>query len=197
MVMQYVSNVTFINCSFVDNVEDGAIIAVGTNMIFEGNITFRGNRATQGGGIRLDGRSFMYLRPNTRIMFSNNYAAYVGGGIYVNPDVHRSAMCFFQIDQLNTSNQSNFVPANMNIQIEFNNNTAESAGSALYGGNVDFCISFRNIGGQNFFDSVFQIQNTYDIPSAISSDPYSVCFCTGMKVQSRVLTLSSHLVNMR
>ena len=183
MVMQYVSNVTFINCSFIDNVEDGAIIAVGTNMIFEGNITFRGNRATQGGGIRLDGSSFMYLRPNTHIMFSNNYAAYVGGGIYVNPDVRRSAMCFFQIDQLNTSNQSNFVPANMNIRIEFNNNTAESAGSALYGGNVDFCISFRNIGGQNFFGSVFQIQNTNDIPSAVSSDPYSVCFCTGMKVQ--------------
>ena len=190
MAILYASNVTFINCSFIDNTAQGAIIAVGTNMVFEGDITFRGNRATRGGGMMLLDSSFMYLRPNTHIMFSNNYAAY-GGGIYVQPNIHRSPMCFFQIDGLNISNPS---PANMSIRIEFNNNTAEATGSALYGGNVDFCISFQNSGDKNLFDNVFQIQNTNDDPSAISSDPYSVCFCTGTKKrrQLQVMLVYTH-----
>ena len=68
------------------------------------------------------------------------------------------------------------------IQILFANNTASFAGSALYGGFVDFCfltlISCYRGTKNNPFDSVFQVQNTDDDPTAISSDPYTVCLCS-------------------
>ena len=105
---------------------------------------------------------------------------YVGGGIYVQPDIVFSGFCFFQIDGVNINKQSKFDPANLNIQIEFVNNTAELAGGAVYGGNVEFCFNFQN---RNFFDSIFKVRNTENDPSAISSDPYGTCFCRNGRVQ--------------
>ena len=98
--LHYVSNVTFINCTFNESSPDSAIALSGTTIIFEGNITFSGNRGTYGGGMSLVDNSFMFLRPNTRIIFSNNHATYVGGGIYVHPDILFSGFCFFQMMEL-------------------------------------------------------------------------------------------------
>ena len=174
--LHYVSNVTLINCTFNESSPDGAIALSGTTIIFEGNITFSSNRGTYGGGMSLFDNSFMFLRPNTRIIFSNNHVTYVGGGIFVHPDILFSGFCFFQIDGVSQFDQAN-------IQIEFENNTAESAGGAVYGGNVEFCINFQNFTGRNLFDSIFKVQNTDNDPSAISSDPYGICFCRNGRMQ--------------
>ena len=77
--LHYVSNVTFINCNFSESSPDSAIAMSGTTSTFGGNITFSGNRGTYGGGMGLVDNSFMFLRPNIRIVFSNNHAMYVGG----------------------------------------------------------------------------------------------------------------------
>ena len=70
---------------------------------------------------------------------------------------------------------------NLNIQITFENNTAYFAGSALYGGLVDFCVITIPPETNNGFDSIFKVQNTDDDLSAISSDPYRVCPCNGSR----------------
>ena len=89
-----------------------------------------------GGGLTLLDNSFMYLRPNTHIMFFHNHATYAGGAIYVQSDKYDTynPNCFYQFDVVNQT------ISELNIQILFANNTASFAGSALYGGFVDFCF---------------------------------------------------------
>ena len=171
-MLSFVPNATFIDCEFFENTVDSGLSAVDTNLFFGGNITFRDNRAIYGGGLMLLDNSFMYLRPNTHIMFSHNHATYAGGAIYVQSDKYNTynPTCFYQFDVVNQT------ISELNIQILFANNTASFAGSALYGGFVDFCfltlISIYRGTKNNSFDSVFQVQNTDDDSTAISSDPY-------------------------
>ena len=171
VILSYIPNVTFIDCAFFESTADSALTAGSTNIFFGGNITFRDNIATYGAGLQLLENSVMYLRPNTHIMFSHNHATYAGGAIYVQPvDSSGNVRCFFQLE----------VYPDQNIQIISKNNTAYFAGSALYGGLVDFCLP-NNGERNNYFDSIFKVQNTDEDPSAISSNPYMVCFCNDSK----------------
>ena len=174
VILSYVPSVTFIDCEFFKSTADSALTAGSTNMFFGGNIIFRDNIATYGAGLQLLKNSFMYLRPNTHIIFSRNHATYAGGAIYVEAvDSSGSVRCFFQLDMVNQYN------SDQKSQIIFENNTAYFAGSALYGGLVDFCS--LNNGERNIFDSIFKVQNTDEDPSAISSNPYMICFCDNSK----------------
>ena len=169
VLLTTVSNATFIDCEFTGS-GDSAINAESTDIYFKGNITFRNSTSAQGGGLALLEAAIMYLRPNTHILFSHNHVKYAGGAIYIKQP--RANKCFFKIED-----ESKFDPAEPNILIEFDNNTAGEAGSALYGGQVKVCKL------NDYFDSIFKIQNTDDDPSAISSDPRTVCFCNGSKPQ--------------
>ena len=143
--------------------------------------------------MKLVDNSIMYLRPNTHITFSHNHATHSGGAIFVESGAFSgSGRCFYQIDGMNTANPINFDPAKLNIQIRFENNTANIAGSALYGGDVDFC-EFIQVVRSNYFNSIFMVNNTDDDPSAVSSDPYRVCYCSGSKPQCGSL----HLLQLR
>ena len=171
VVLSSIPNVTFIDCEFFESSADSALTAGSTNMFFGGNIIFRDNIATYGAGLQLLENSVMYLRPNTHLMFSHNHATYAGGAIYVQSvDSSGHIRCFFQLEKY----------PDQNIQILFKNNTAYFAGSALYGGLVDFCLP-NNGERNNYFDSIFKIQNTDEDPSAISSNPYMVCLCNNSK----------------
>ena len=174
VLLSFVPNATFIDCELFESTADSALYAAGTNVIFGGNITFRDNIATRGGGLMLIENSVMYLTPNTHILFSHNHATYVGGAIYAQSvDAESNSRCFYQFDEVDQTN------SDLNIQVNFKNNTAHFAGSALYGGSVDHCFftpyeTIRNIS----FDFIFKVLNTDEDPSAISSDPYRVCFCS-------------------
>ena len=176
----FIPNVTFIDCDFVESTANSALTAVGTNLFFGGNTTFRDNIATDGAGLQLLDNSFMYLRPNTRIMFSHNHATHAGGAIYVQSVNDVNPRCFYQFYEVNQTN------SDLNIQIAFENNTAYFAGSALYGGLVDNCVfpSTKKFVERIFtFDFIFKVQNTDEDPTAVSSDPYQVCFCNNSKPQ--------------
>ena len=175
VMLYYISNATFIDCEFFESTVESALTAVRTNTVFGGNITFRHNIATYGGGLSLVDNSVMYLMPNTHILFSHNHATYAGGAIYVQSDSFTSGnlMCFYQFDAINQN------ISDLNIQIAFENNTAYFAGSALYGGFVDFCSPPPFVETNISFGSIFQVQNTDDDPTAISSDPYMACPCNG------------------
>ena len=179
VALSFVSNATFINCKFYESTADSALYTRSANMFFGGNITFQGNIAPYGAGLTLFDNSVMYLRPNTHIVFSRNHATYAGGAIYVqSDDVGSSLRCFYQFDEVNQT------ISDLNIQITFENNTAYFAGSALYGGLVDFCLLVPfEAERSNSFDSVFQVKNTNEDPTAVSSDPYMVCLCNNSKPQ--------------
>ena len=66
----------------------------------------------------------------------------------------------------------------------FQNNTAEEAGSLLYGGDIDQCsllastligIVFRN--STEIFDTFFHYETNFEDISRISSDASKICFC--------------------
>ena len=173
------SNITFSNCIFQDNL--GTAIALGDSVVtFEGNITFRNNTSMYGGALLFSTNSYMILQRNTHIHFINNHAEHAGGAIYVRySDCVNVFPCFFQVP-------ATYVPftQSLNIKLHFENNTAAVyGGTALYGGLPGFCETIHNgtIDGNTTwwdFEAISGLHNTASRPSAISSDPIGVCFCT-------------------
>ena len=151
-------NVAFTDCTFVDNIGT-AISAVQSNVIFEGNITFRNNTGTNGGALFFCEDSAMFLRNDTSIHFIDNHALHSGGAIYAQDqcltDPYR---CFFLYENLQT------------ISLHFENNTANYAGNVLYGGIVDEMSCP--------FHKLTNTHNTNFNRSEISSDPTGVMFCS-------------------
>ena len=161
----------------------GAISAtVNSTLTFDGNISFANNGIhvhgnSKGGAIHLAIHSTFSILPNTTVYWENNHAS-LGGAIHVSN--HNSLIyctqiamilfipqhkCFFQISSLS------------GIQFIFKNNSADIAGSVLYGGAIDKCtLDLKYYKSGKVFDMLFQYQAD-NISSSISSDPFRVCPC--------------------
>ena len=96
-----------------------AILAVGSNFIFQGKHMFRNNSAVNGAGIMLLQNSYLYLLDNTELTFIDNSASERGGAIYLDAGTLEMGICtvpyIFNDDQFN-----------------LHNNTAGTAGSSLF-----------------------------------------------------------------
>ena len=173
LYFEMVKNVTLVNC-FVGNNSMSGIQAYSSNVHFKGNTTIFGNTAYYGAGLLLMQNSFMFLSPGTHIHFSNNSAKTVGGAIVSDFDLQVPTVCpcFFQLDHSDEINDYN----SDSIMVTFHNNTAGLAGSAIFGGRVTECLFYRGSGKINF-NETFLVNNTEADPSAVTSDPYFVCFC--------------------
>lgn len=149
------------------------------------NITFKENYALLGGALYLDSSSILIIAMPTRIHFINNTAFLKGGAIFVeNTPQSKQSYCFFQINSTIALTKSLF----------FEGNSAQKAGSVLYGGNIDGCIlncdglpePYQNRCQQidyNTSGAVFdvitssEIQKTQTNVSNISSDPCTAILC--------------------
>ena len=173
--------------SFISNsaMQGGAITANSyITLTFDGNINFTNNgqntKDSRGGAMHLAIDSTFFVLPNTIVYWENNYAN-IGGAIYVltaNPFMYckmtqivkyiTKEKCFFQFPGQNLSN-------GVDVQFFFKNNSADTAGSVLYGGAIDRCdLDPYNSG--LVFDKVvhYEADNTASI---ISSDPFHICLC--------------------
>ena len=164
-------NINISNCTFSNN-RGSALGLVNTLVTFFGNNYFINNAGHKGGGINFIITSYIYLSPDAYLLFIDNHAKVTGGAINIDqPAVYfthgfSAALCFFQL--LGTKNKTYFY---------FDNNTADVAGTAVYGGAVDSCLLAKGLyfGRSLFLDvSTFVNQPGY---SVISSDPLNVCFC--------------------
>ena len=129
----------FINNSVYYGV-GGAIMAdINTTLTFNGTIGFT---SSTGGGVYLGLKSTFFIFPNTTVYWDNNHA-FLGGAIYVfdtNVLSYCSSIttyvpkeeCFFQLPGQNLSN-------GIDVRLIFKNNSADVAGSVLYGGAIDNC----------------------------------------------------------
>ena len=162
----------------------GAISARDTTLTFEGTIHIMNNgndKDTDGGGGLYLSNSVLSILPNTTLYWANNHATR-GGAIYVddnpNPFIYCTQIekctpteCFFQLPGQNLSN-------GVDVQLVFENNSADDAGSVLFGGAIDNC----KLTGQDSYSSgeVFNMlvyiegDNTN---SSISSQPFRICPC--------------------
>ena len=189
------STVNFINNSncniFQANIaleRGGAFYAIDSTISLSGLQKFSFNSASQGGAIAIDGSSTLVLTQPLQASFVGNNAT-VGGAIFREDsfsanqcaDDDRDSNCFIELDSTS------------NIQLFFINNTAASAGTVFYGGNLDRCRLYLGGGlsdscgnriGGNYSDNpiatIKEISGSYvvdNITSNISSDPLQICFC--------------------
>ena len=149
--------------SFSNNsaIQGGAISAnSGITLTFSGKINFTNNghniKDSRGGAVYLGISSTFFVLPHTIMWWENNYAN-SGGAIYVltaitfiNCKMTKIATfipreeCFFQLPGQNLS-------SGLDVQLDFKNNSADAAGSVLYGGAIDNCGS----GGTHYSGKVF------------------------------------------
>ena len=155
--------------------QGGAILADGSTIIVEANTTilFMENEAYNGGAVALQNGAKIMLKSHSRIMFRRNHAQYNGGALHIEEPTFKfksylniyRLRCFFQLSP-KISPQA--IPS-----LIFSNNTADSAGSSLYGGWVNFCTT--SIG--KVFNTVFHFQESAQQLSTVSSNPTRVCVC--------------------
>ena len=145
-------------------------------------LQFVNNSAQYGGAMSLEVNSKLYLLKsnymNELFIFKDNHASY-GGAIYVadetNPDACSSNFdCFFQtlngiIHRISSNNPS----------IIFDNNSAITQGSNLFGGLLDRCVQSPYAEIFELHNGLTYLRNISNITTdSVSSLPVSVCFCT-------------------
>ena len=156
----------------------GAVSAYDSELEFKNTIHFEDNEGYDGGAIAFHEDSYMTVSSISTVIFTNNHAKHQGGAIYVNNLVTdylvatlgspRLTYTFFRASVTKVS------PPYTNSTLFLVDNTANDAGSAIYGGWVDLLYASNE--GQ--FDTYFKIinSNISDL-SVISSPPIRACIC--------------------
>ena len=113
----------------------------------------------------------------TKVDFSNNHAERVGGAIYVHD--------FGSLHLVPNGIGYNYKPMleeklidgrqPSQVDLSFIGNTAQLAGSALYGGWIDSQMYHYNYIHEGKNKPFFQLNNSGDDPSVVLSDPVRVC----------------------
>ena len=154
----------------------GAIYAHSSTLIFLGNVEFVNNTGYNGGAVALCHGSKIMMGEHAHLKFIGNHAKHFGGAIYVDNHVFSDAFtisCFYELADVFFS---------IKPRVVFENNSADNAGSVLYGGWIDLCEIVnpeRQLIVQPDFDFLFQIKggdSALDF-SVIASNPLRVCLC--------------------
>ena len=135
---------------------------------------------TRGGGVYMGIKSTFSILPNNTVYWENNHAT-LGGAIYVQDaspvsycdPLMPKEKCFFQLPGQNLTNSAD-------VQLVFKNNSADAAGSVLYGGVIDNCklTGLDSYSSGKVFDMIVNIDsNDYNTTSVISSEPIGICPC--------------------
>ena len=142
-----------------------------------------GSGNSYGGALYLFIKSTFSILPNTTVSWESNHAS-LGGAICVS-DVNTLVYCtqaiyipreecFFQLPGQNLS-------SGLNIQLIFKNNSADDAGSVLYGGAIDDKCKLTGLNtyksGKVFDMLLHNSDGNYRTISKISSDPFHICRC--------------------
>ena len=159
-----------------------------SSLTLKGTISFTNNghdieklTVSRGGAMYLAVLSTFSILPQTTVCWGNNYAD-LGGAIYIlnaNSFIYCTVTrvatfiprekCFFQLPGQNPFS---------GIQFVFENNSANVAGSVLYGGTIDNCklTGLDSNSSGDVFDLLFHIEDG-NKTSSISSDPFRICLC--------------------
>jgi len=194
-VVLWKSNVTFLGDTFLTQNyghRKGAVYVHSSTLIFQGNVWFMNNTGYDGGALALYEGSDIVIGKQAHLKFIDNHAKHFGGALYVDNPVFKyyaTITCFYKLaDTFNSG---------MKHCIVFENNTADYAGSALYGGWIDFCETDtpeRSI--KLDFDILSQLHKKHFDLSPVAST-LSVCVCAitqGLNAVSSGTTLWHTLV---
>ena len=205
------SYVTIEDSRFENNTamrDGGAIYAADILISITSTMHFVGNSAQTGGAIAfgpldITGSflSKLLLNEPLKAYFTENSATVSGGVVFFQDDVCVSQSCDVTFPSFSRFNCFVEFSSTTNMMINFNNNSAETAGEIFYGGNLDTCVPvvngtvatyidrdrlrplniITNISNINVKDSNYMNNTT----SYVSSDPLQVCICTNDGLQCR------------
>ena len=179
------SKITFLGSAvFIQNYGYNCpvLYAHSSTLIFLGKVEFVNNTGYNGGGLALYAGSQILIGSQAHVTFLGNHANHFGGAIFVQNTNYlvlshfHTIVCFYRFSDT-------FTPP----RVVFENNTAEYAGSALYGGWIDFCKSLlapNEITPD--FDIVFQVNGGESDPSVIASNPLRVCLCVDSRPECSI-----------
>ena len=184
------------NNSFEGGGTGGAVYLLNSIVSTLSNTTvyWENNRAYHGGAIHIKDTvgsgfgsgAFPYMStistsPDTTVYWENNHGN-LGGAIFVddssNPFIYCTQVekstneCFFQLPYQNMS-------SSLDVQFFFKNNSADDAGSVLYGGAIDNCKLSHELdscSSGEVFDKIVHIEDE-NTTSSISSYPFRICPC--------------------
>ena len=117
----------------------GTIYLLESELIVSGTVNFLANEAYRGGGMALESAQ-LTLKPPVMMTLHSNTAIYGGGIIYIewllyikrcNGRIYGNTDCFFNIVTKNASTKY--------IHLNFSRNVTISAGSDIFGGDLDNC----------------------------------------------------------
>ena len=165
-------------------IQGGAIYAFHSSLAFNGSISFtnNGDRNSLGGAIYLALSSTFSILHHTTVCWEQNHAR-LGGAIYVK-NVNSLVYCTMSHISKNTPKEECFfqLPESQDVQLVFENNSADTAGSVLYGGAIDNCklTGWETFNSRHVLNKVvkYKVENT---TSSVSSDPFCICPCDSKK----------------
>ena len=169
IVLGGLENASITNITILHN-QIGGLVMYNSVVEFGGVNTFHDNSGVYGGGIALYGSSYLVMKKDSVLNFTNNRAEKSGGAIYVSQDeawiLSNSTVlkedCFIQLlDNLSTT-------------IYFSGNKAKDSGSDLYGGNVDTCRQSTQL----LQYLCLSTSATQCNPPNVSSDARNLAFCS-------------------
>ena len=164
----FVTNLILKNVSITNNNNMTGLTVYHTAVVTNGTLIFHNNTGIHGGGLSMYGHSYVMFHQDSALNFTNNSAKEKGGAIFVDTQLKFSP-CFFQYSD-NTLPES--------VKVTISGNTAGTAGTALFGGDISRCVLFLAVQtfGSECFNKTFDY-STQTGPSVISSEPTDVCFC--------------------
>ena len=171
---------TIISDSTFENNTVPAISAFGSNIVFKGEILIKNNTGVYGGGLVLCESSYISFSPKTTVTFQENDAFVSGGGIYAEEQCLQSKpLCFYQIKPNKYFKRKSSILDTFHVVMI--NNTAEYAGSQIFGGSMDYCTTtfyknHTNVYNKLFNEASWQVNKSQD-PSYITSHRRQICFC--------------------
>ena len=133
--IDYVRNVTFIDCEFYNNLGTPISADQGSSLQFSGTIVFRNNTGYDGGTMSFTGGSYVIVSNHANVIFENNTAENAGGAVFVNQD---TTYCFFR----ETHWDQHDCPHHLPFNLSFINNTAQKGGDAIYGAGISDCMYY-------------------------------------------------------
>ena len=180
-----VSKIYLTNINISDNNCTGLLVINSQVFLYGFANVLNNNTGVKGGGLAVYEESFLVFSSTARLSLINNHALKTGGAIYTE-SLHTSflsskAACFLQF--------ANSTITGLVEQLYFANNTAQEAGSLLYGG--DNCVTL----GETIFRNISSSTNKttpVDVP-VITSNPVTVNFCndTGKSISLSEETISA------
>ena len=204
-VVSHSSNITVVGtagkgCHFHNNTVS-AIVAVSTDVVLRGWITFEDNRGFRGGALSLIGTSILFIHNESAISFLRNKAFQEGGAIYINlPGSFISVTCAIQFLG---ETRIRILPDTLqllNVSIIFSNNSAEIAGNSIFGNPLYFCLYIPITAIDNsqllipnqaiLYEEVFHFQDTVGNKlSELNSVQEKICVCQSVIFKKDPLTM--------